>query len=861
MSKLILVVTLGFTLVACQPTKMKGVTESPKIPGGVSYVPTGPGYRPPQGEPIDTTIPPGTDPRPPQWDPPNPPGRPIPPTVRPPDLDPPGRPRPPIDPPTWIPDPPVQPPVQPPIKPPVVVPPTVKPPVVVPPTVVPPTVVPPVDPPVKPPVKPPFKPPVVVPPPVAPPPIAPPPVVERPPLRPTSRPSGGALTGAAPLPQKEAIHSALPIVPGTPEKTAAVVAAAPVAEAKPKPVQIASAIPIVPQSVAVPAPKAAPIEPQTLQCQIRPATVEREVVHNPKLSLLIIVDTSPSHKKGPQGSRAGGELIQFASEIPTFLDSLPKDTKTRIAVMTGNGPDAPSFAKLVKGGGEPVVLDSARLNRKQMIDGLRQKMLNLPEDRRAPGERLNPSQGEAIFLALNTAFSEGKYRAGLKDLLGDEKNGKFEIDADRHLAIIIVQDEQEVCFTYPDDVRSYRAVNAEAFLAGRVPVLKPYPPGSKNPTYSADTEEMKTYDTYCKFKTDENGRKVPRFKDGHALNFADVEATLRTWDEKTKGKVMVNSITYLSNKGLQPLVDNQDENEMGHGVIDLVEKMDGEKGDLAQVRQGNTVTFTDTLARIGRTTSLQMEYNTVWDCYGQGGINPAAIDPDEFEVTLLEARGSELDGFQPNTTLENDGNPIATFSSKCKGSKGCNKGVGGLTFQKFPGYWRLKPSNPQQVSQLLKDRRIEGAKYRITFKTKRDIDPKTGQPPVAPVNSLVGPNGLASRPGAPIDPAIAAKAEATKVASRRAGPESAAGTADSARGVGPLAGAAAGAGAGAGASRSVTPSTNAGAPVAAAVPLKAGVAGTTGVAAKAKPTPNTPAVNALLGTKPAEPKRSATQKD
>lgn len=590
-------------------------------------------------------------------------------------------------------------------------------------------------------------------------------VIENPPA-PPSRPVDFSVPPPTPPPVKVAEAAPGPIAAVTPAQ-GPVATVTPTGSLPPqkkglvaRPIQNAPLPPQRPATGLIAEAKPEPVlpkfEPQDGMCQIRPATETKTIVNTPKLDVWLFFDTSKSIRVGGNDDVEKGEIVKFASEIGSFVQSLPKNTDINIGVSTGNGPESKVFASLYNG-----VIKAKGMSDKQIAAELRKKVLSLPEDR-APGAKfLSASQGEATLLNLYTALSDGERRAAM------QRAGFLRKDA--HLAIIIVSDEQDICYTYPENVDAYHEVNAEAFAQGRVPVLKP--DTKRGGRLGADVKEVEARERFCKMK------------DGHYLNAQDVATVLNGWDGRTQGKVIMNSITYLSNAGLSPIVKNQDENEMGHGIVDLVDIMGtGKKGDLAQVRRGTGVSFTEVLGQIGQTTSIQMKYNTVWDCYGN--VHPGAIDQSSVRVVVRDAKQEDLEKWDGKTKLDENGSELASY-----GFQGRD---GGLKIEsrtnKQGAFLRLKPENESAFNKIMTDKKVDGAKYVITFKTKRDIDPETGKAPTAkaptkaPVKAAAGPDPKsakadaakpAAKPAAKVDakaPAAAAKptAKSTKVTEKTA---------------------------------------------------------------------------------------------
>lgn len=447
------------------------------------------------------------------------------------------------------------------------------------------------------------------------------------------------------------------------------------------------------------------IEPIAGSCKIRPVKGD-PILNKPKLDILFVLDTSPSFRLGPNNTREGGELLKLASEMSSFVRSLPEDTDYRIGVILGNGPESPTFGKLFKGTNDPAVLDSQKMSEKEIWKALREKMLAVPDDR-APGSRvLSDPQGEMLMLNLYTILADNDRKQAVI------KQGLLRKNA--NLAIIAVSDENDPCYSYPVDVTQYRAVDEALFDAGKVPVLKPY-----GKSLEIDRKEVATQ-RFCKTL------------EGTKLGHNDVLGQLRILESERKTNIIMNGIVYTSNKGLRAKVSNQDENEMGHGTLDLIRAIgSGKAMNMADVRRGNgEVSFAETLTKLGATTSVAMNFNTNWDCFGNIHFN--AIDYSTVEVEILEASAEEVQNWTEDRTLDDRGQLIARYSAQCRSGKPCQAGDGGILVQgkshSMGGFIRVKPIDELAFDKLMRERKIRAAKYKITFRTLRGIDPRTGRP-------------------------------------------------------------------------------------------------------------------------------------
>lgn len=436
-------------------------------------------------------------------------------------------------------------------------------------------------------------------------------------------------------------------------------------------------------------------EPIDGACEARPVTESKTVTKESDLDILFVVDTSPSFRKGPQDSDQGGDLARLAADMPNFVRQLPNGTNYRIGVMTGNGPESRWHGKLVNGD-EPAVLDSKKMSEAELGRMLRNKMNHIPDDR-APGARLlSDSQGEGMLLALYDSITDPNLRAQI------QKQGLFRKNA--NLAIIVVSDEQDICWAYPEDTSKYRTLDQGKFDQGLVPVLKPYEEKDGKKVLEPDRKEVAAY-RFCK----------TRGSNSEVLNYGHVAQALESLSSATGTKVIMNSITYLNNQGLKSVDASQAEFEMGHGILELVDKVgNGTKANMFDVRKGGKVSFASALSSLGATTSIQMRIKTVWDC--ATNIHPKAIDDSTIEASIVQASADELKAGK----MDSNGQVITRLSNR----------DGSLKVEKYDGknpYMRVRPANPSEFSKYMTENKVDSAKVQITFKTKRDVNPQTGK--------------------------------------------------------------------------------------------------------------------------------------
>tara|TARA_Y100000590_G_scaffold468173_1_gene649839 strand:+ start:2000 stop:3874 length:1875 start_codon:yes stop_codon:yes gene_type:complete len=146
-----------------------------------------------------------------------------------------------------------------------------------------------------------------------------------------------------------------------------------------------------------------------------------------KLDLLFITDTSGSLNE---------ERAAIAQGIESFLDALPEDVDSRIAVMLAHGSQSAYSGKLWQEGTEPVVLSSDVLSRTELKDLLLQKLGHVASDGASDG-------GEEGLFSLQKLLSSNEFSEA-------QSHGFFRDDA--AVMIVFIADEQDICAEYPDGV-------------------------------------------------------------------------------------------------------------------------------------------------------------------------------------------------------------------------------------------------------------------------------------------------------------------------------------------------------------------------------------------------------------------------
>lgn len=425
------------------------------------------------------------------------------------------------------------------------------------------------------------------------------------------------------------------------------------------------------------------------ECEATPLEKKKE---KGKLDILFVTDTSLSLRGGL--AREGGELAQVAREMENFVYELPLDTDIQIAVMLGHGPATHWNGRLFnagKGDQTVVKIPAARSKeeraRSAQLAGriLTNKMIKVPNESKG-------AQGEAMLLSLYNGLSN---KAKLAHMM---KNDKF-FRSDAALNVIFVSDEQDVCFDYD---AANKANPGNPIEPRKKIVKKPITKNVGKKTKITGFREDSVIDPYetdffertCK-KAVQTGREQYR-----ALTPGDVHQALKNL---MGGRPMI--LSALAYKTNNIPVGLEDENEMGHGIIDLVEHVGGgQVVDLASItRNGKEVSFAKELKYLGQFANFQIRYTNVWDCKSK--THPIAVNSSSVKLRVIGKHGEEL----------------ASFS----GAKGevealtATGGSGGKIYSQF----RV---NHERLSKALKGKNTDNAVVTIEFMTRTDVERISG---------------------------------------------------------------------------------------------------------------------------------------
>ena len=443
-------------------------------------------------------------------------------------------------------------------------------------------------------------------------------------------------------------------------------------------------------------------------CEERPVKVEKQ---NKKVSFVFMVDTSASLVKAGTGTKAQGELTQIAHGMPAFIRKLPAGLDYRIGVVLAHGPASPHFGKIFSAGAnDPAVLNSKTMGEAQIIAALERKMMNVPDDTSA-------AQGEALNLGLYELTAHKQKIEAARDA------GLFATGRD--VIVIAVTDEQDVCFDYEG--------------TGFKPVEKPYVINGKT-VWQADPHETKFFNNVCRTFLSKNVTDYTAKDDrNHPVGYNDVIESFRSLEQKLKAKVIMQAIVYKTPQA--PRSSHEDDKEMGHGIIELVEGMQsGTIADLANVdHSNNSIAFANELTQLGDSANFQMSFSSSFDCR-TNEFHPDSIDKKTIELEILD-----------------NGRPVARYSSvfeagrqnsdgplswRVEGKDGSKKGL------------RVYPKDQEAFARALRGSNIQNPMYKIRFKTLENVDHGTGKKNDG--SAVKGPSSFGPIPSSKMTPAVSA---------------------------------------------------------------------------------------------------------
>jgi hypothetical protein len=419
-----------------------------------------------------------------------------------------------------------------------------------------------------------------------------------------------------------------------------------------------------------------------------------------KLDILFVVDTSKSLRTGGNRTAADGELVQIGRGMKEFVKNLDPETDYNIAIMTGHGPASPYHGKLLAENGSVISYNAVKRGRSR--EQAEQEIARILEMKmRATPNESRGAQGEAMLLSLYDAVTQPHLRKAI------ESQNFFRKDA--ALNVIIVSDEQDVCYDYGSEDK--RTANKIV-------------PGKKDPV--VDEEERKFFQDVCLHAvggTYRNGKMTggTKLTPGHvwdALRSLKADSVTKRADET---KLILNAIVYTTDVPDSLKGEANDENEKGHGLIEFVQLGGGKFAPLENVYL-NRSQFGPELDLLGKMAKFRMKYSDRFECAARTE-DGRDIHPDAMNSTTMIA-----------TVYDDYGQRIATFSGSC-GPNGCdkNKFNGDLkmdrrtdTNGKLTPYATLR-ADMNTLRPILEYYQVQNGKVEIEFMTVSDRNPQTGK--------------------------------------------------------------------------------------------------------------------------------------
>jgi hypothetical protein len=327
-------------------------------------------------------------------------------------------------------------------------------------------------------------------------------------------------------------------------------------------------------------------------------------------------------------------------------------------------------------------LKTRDLDKNRMIKLLEDKMKALPNDS-------SDAQGEALMLSLFEGINDKNRR---KEIMGN--NDFFRKDAT--LAVIFVTDEQDVCFDYassmdPATGKPYQPVQVTKTIEGKLVKGKKGKKVREASTTQtmADPHETRFFNNVCS-KAFKGGLLKPE-------HVHDALLSLKGGTDK----LMLSGVVYSSPE-LTPAVARNDENEMGHGIIELVGRENGLLIDLNKAGTGLD-RFSDGMKALAQNVQAEMSVNPTFSCTSK--IHPLAIDLAQVVVTIKDGSGKAL----------------ATYSGSKLNSAIKMNGKGGNP------YMQATVTDGKGLNKILTEAKANNGTVSITYKTRVDHDPKSGQ--------------------------------------------------------------------------------------------------------------------------------------
>jgi hypothetical protein len=322
--------------------------------------------------------------------------------------------------------------------------------------------------------------------------------------------------------------------------------------------------------------------------------------------------------------------------------------------------------------GDPAILKTRDLDKNRMIKLLTDKMKSVPNES-------GGAQGEALMLSLFQSIN----KKNLRDEIGPDFYRK-----NASLAVIFVTDEQDVCYDYSSG--EYQPVKVTKTIPGK---LVKGPKGKMVREASHDEQMPDPVETTFFKEVCSKAFKGGLLKPEHVH---DALLSLKGGADK----LMLSGVVYTSPE-LAPAVAKNDENEMGHGIIELVSRENGLLIDLNKAGTG-VDRFSEGMTALAKNVQSEMSVNPEFGCTSK--THPQAIDLSTVEVTINygEGKTAKYSGGQLKSVLKTNG-------------RGGNP------------YMQTYIADGKGLNKILTEAKANNGTVSMTYKTRVDRNPKTGE--------------------------------------------------------------------------------------------------------------------------------------
>lgn len=274
---------------------------------------------------------------------------------------------------------------------------------------------------------------------------------------------------------------------------------------------------------------------------------------------------------------------------------------------------------------------------------------------------------------------------------GIMKQGLLRKDA--ALAIIPISDEQDVCYDYTKCVQT-EGESEEAFRQRCTPaqVKLRDAKGKLTGQTGQDPHEVAFYNSVCTRAANNSPLTPENVLTALQNNLKDGDLT----------KLAITPIVYLDNS--KP-IRAQDENEMGHGYIELAQLAGGMVADLnsAHLAKGES-NFGPILQNFAKFITTKMTIGTPFSCGSD--MHPNAMNFNDMKIEIVDQDGRDLKIFKPDCT---------------EGSCVDAQAVMGMDENTHYPHVIVKV-NEMQLSDALKERKFKKGKVKIKFSQRWDFN-------------------------------------------------------------------------------------------------------------------------------------------